>query len=125
MSTKSGQPTSPRRNSVSGPPTEDAKTRPTSQTMRAAPAAEPAKPVSQETLDELQKMNDRRTNIVREIYETEKSYVRNLKEICDVYIGPLKVLTFLFACFCCVLTKNAPRNRNGKIMFQSCFPTFI
>ncbi len=102
--------TSPRRNSVSGPSPEEQKARPTSQTMRASAPTEPAKPVSQETLDELQKMNDRRTNIVREIYETEKSYVRNLKEICDLYIAPLKV---------CGKAKIG--EKEGFLTFRGCF----
>ena len=46
--------------------------------------------VSTETLEQLAKMNDRRTNIMREMYETEKSYVRNLKEICTLYMDPMK-----------------------------------
>ncbi len=85
---------SPRRNSMHVTASEPAtavaaaeKARPVAQTMRMAEAP---KVVSQETLEELTKMNDRRTNIVREMFETEKTYVRNLKEICDAYLTPMK-----------------------------------
>jgi hypothetical protein len=82
---------SPRRNSenlsASTPSLKADMARPTASTVRMAES--PVK-VSTETLEELAKMNDRRTNIMREMYETEKSYVRNLKEICDLYMGPMK-----------------------------------
>ena len=74
---------------------------PGSATMRATPTAPPPdlsdaskaatmRAAPKESPEELVKMNERRTNICREIFETEKTYVRNLKEICDLYIGPMK-----------------------------------
>ncbi len=42
------------------------------------------------TAEELTKMAERRTNIFREIYETERSYCRALREVIDRYVNPMK-----------------------------------
>lgn len=54
------------------------------------PAEPPAPTEPRMTAEELTKMAERRTNIFREIHETERTYCRALREIIDRYLNPMK-----------------------------------